>query len=103
MTTGLKDAAGHSIIEANKTTIRGTPDSITQVTLKSGGIDRNYYDSDGKQIKQISNHNHGNSKCHPYGIYGEHAHDYIWDGDRLVGRPMRELTDLERKENADIL
>ena len=81
----------------NKTTIKGAPNSITQFTLKNGGINRNYYGPDCKQIKQVSNHDPWNPKFHPYGKNGEHAHDYIWDGDKLVDRPMRELTDIERK------
>lgn len=100
----LKNAAGKDIIEVKKTTLTGTPDSITQVTGKKDGIDRNYYDSTGRQSKQISNNNHGNPKMHPYGQSGEHAHDYVYDdAGKLTGRPTRELTEEERKENADIL
>lgn len=66
-------------------------------------MNRNYYDNEGKQIKQISNHNHGNAKRHPFGEKGEHAHDYIWENGKLTGRPVRELTEEERKENSDIL
>lgn len=100
----LKNAAGKSIIKVEHTSITGTPDSISQVTNKKGGIDRNYYGSDGKQTKQISNNNHGHPKAHNYGEHGEHAHDYIYDDSgKLVGRPIRELNDKERKENGDIL
>lgn len=101
---GLKNTAGQSIIKVNRTTLKGPANSITQVINKKGGIDRNYYDSNGWQYKQISNNNHGNPKAHPYGINGEHAHDYIYDKDgNLTGRSMRELTEQERKENSDIL
>lgn len=104
MPTTLKNAAGHDIIEVEKTTLTGKPNSITQLTGKKGGIDRNYYDENGKQFKQISNNNHGNAKMHPYGKNGEHAHDYKYDvNGKLIGRPTRELTENERKENADIL
>lgn len=104
MPTTLKNAAGHDIIEVEKTTLAGKPNSITQLTGKKGGIDRNYYDEKGKQFKQISNNNHGNAKMHPYGKNGEHAHDYKYDANgKLIGRPTRELTENERKENADIL
>lgn len=100
----LKNAAGKDIIEVKKTTLTGTPDTITQVTGRKGGIDRNYYDSSGRQSKQISNNNHGNPKMHPYGQNGEHAHDYLYDDTgKLTGRPIRELTEEERKENDDIL
>ena len=86
------------------TSIRGLPHSITQRTSKKGGIERNYYDNLGKQFKQIANNNHGNPKMHPYGQRGEHAHDYLYDEKgNLISRPMRELTEEERKENGDIL
>lgn len=92
------------IIKVDKTTLTAEPNSITQVTNKSGGIDRNYYGSDGKQTKQISNHNHGNPKNHPFGDNGEHAHDYVNDKQGIPRHgKARALTDTERKENADIL
>jgi len=99
----LKNAAGHDIIEVKKTLVTGEPNSITQIVHAKGGIDRNYYGLDGTQTKQISNNNHGSPKAHPYGNHGEHAHDYVWENGALAGRPARELTEDERKENADIL
>ena len=100
----LKNAAGNGIIEVEHTELTGTPNSITQVTNKKGGIDRNYYDESGRQSKQISNNNHGHPKSHNYGEHGEHAHDYIYDDSgKLLSRPIRELNDKERKENGDIL
>lgn len=99
----LKNAAGKDILEVKKTTLTGKPNSITQVTGKKGGIDRNYYDKNGKQYKQISNNNHGNARMHPYGKNGEHAHDYVYEDGKLIDRPSRELTENERKENQDIL
>ena len=47
-------------------------------------------------------------RYHPEGQqksqHGEHAHDYLYDADgNLRGRPSRELTETERKENSDIL
>lgn len=100
----LKNAVGKSIIRVEKTSLTGKPNSITQETNKKGGINRNYYDENGRQKKQVSNNNHGNQKAHNYGKYGEHAHDYIYnDAGTLIGRPARELSDEERKENADIL
>lgn len=99
----LKNAAGQDIIEVKRTTLTGTPNSITQLTSKHGGIERNYYDENGKQYKQISNNNHGNAKMHPYGKNGEHAHDYVYKDGKLIERPTRELTENERKENEDIL
>lgn len=99
----LTDAAGHVIMKASKVATTSTPNSITQVTSKNGGVSRNYYDSSGNWTKQISNNNHGNSKNHPYGSNGEHAHDIIWKDGHIIDRPTRELTEQERKENADIL
>lgn len=93
----------NDIINVEKTSLYERPNSITQEILKSGGVNRNFYDDEGKQIKQISNHNHGNAKHHPFGEKGEHVHDYIWEAGKLIGRPARELTEEERKENSDIL
>lgn len=99
----LKNAAGQDIIEVKRTTLTVTPNSITQLTGKKGGIERNYYDENGRQYKQISNHNHGNAKMHPYGKNGEHAHDYVYEDGKLIDRPTRELTENERMENEDVL
>lgn len=100
----IKNAAGDFVIKVSHTEIKARPNSITQVINKRGGIDRNYYDADGKQIKQISNHNHGNPKMHPFGKNGEHAHDYIYyENKNYPDRPVRELSDEEKKENGDIL
>lgn len=51
----LKNADGKDIISVNHVELTGKPNSITQIQRKNGGIDRNYYDSSGRQIKQISN------------------------------------------------
>lgn len=100
----LKNAAGKDIIVVEKTLLIDKPDSITQVRGRRGGLERNYYDHSGRQIKQISNNDHGNAKRHPYGEHGEHAHDYIYDENgKMIDRVIRELTDEERKENSDIL
>lgn len=99
-----RNAAGKRITEVKHTTITAESNSITQITNAKGGIDRNYYDNSGKQVKQISNNNHGNPKNHDYGEHGEHAHDYIYDKNgQFVDKTTRELTDNERKENGDIL
>lgn len=101
----LTNAAGQKIIKVTKTEISGGPkNGITQVTSKKGGITRNYYDENGRQIKQISNNGHGNKKEEKFGRHGEHTHDYIYDSSgKLIDRPSRELTEIERKENADFL
>lgn len=100
----LKNAAGEVIISVEHAELKGPKNSITQITRKNGGIDRNYYDENGRQTKQLSNYDHGQPQKHPYGNHGEHAHDYIYDeSGNLSGRPARELTEKERKDNGDIL
>lgn len=100
----VEKSSNPAIIRVEKTTLTAEPNTVTEVIGKKGGIDRNYYGPDGKQEKQISNNDHGNPKLHSFGKHGEHAHDYIYASDgKLKGRPMRELTDEERKENEDIL
>ena len=99
----IEKVSQNGIINVEKTSLYEAPNSVTQEILKNGGVNRNYYDSAGKQIKQISNHNHGNAKRHPFGKNGEHAHDYVWKDGKLIGRPVRDLNDDERKENSDIL
>ena len=100
----LKNALGKVIIPVEHVDINGPPNGITQVKRKNGGIDRNYYDKNGRQVTQISNYDHGKPGKHVYGKHGEHAHDYIYDETgKLQARPIRELTEKERKENGDFL
>lgn len=74
-------------------------------TLSQRGTqrDRTFYDAEGRMTRQVSSGPHGNPKKHPYGQHGEHAHDILWEDGKISGRPVRELTDQERKENKDIL
>ena len=74
-------------------------------TVSMGGKqrDRMIYGDNSKQKTQISNGPHSNPKRHPFGKHGEHAHDIIWKDGEIIGRHTRELTELERKEHADIL
>lgn len=98
------NANGVPIKIVKRTELTGEPNSITQKVNSKGGIDRNYYGENTQQSKQISNNDHGHKAESGYGEHGEHAHDYIYDDDgNLIGRPIRELTDEERKENSDIL
>ena len=100
----LTNTAGQTIIKVSKSNITGPRNGITQKTNAKGGIDRNYYGPDGRQTKQSSNNGHGHKVEEALGKHGEHAHDYIFDAEgHLCGRPSRELTDAERKENSDIL
>ena len=80
------------------------PYAVVDVLSQKGKqTDRMYYDADGRQLRQVSSGAHGNPKRHPYGRNGEHAHDIIWKDGKITDRPARELTEQERKENADIL
>lgn len=88
----------------DKVKLKDEPNSITQRVNQNGGIDRNFYGADGRQVKQISNHDHGNRKKHPFGKNGEHAHDYTYDENgELIRGKQRELTGEEVKGNGDIL
>jgi len=99
----LQTINGNDIITVEHTELTGKPNSITQEVTDKGGINRNYYDGEGNQYKQISNNNHGRPKTHTLGKNGEHAHNYIYKDGVLIDRPKRELTDEEREENGDIL
>lgn len=100
----LTNAAGKTIIKVEKSRISGFPNSITQKVNAKGGIDRNYYGPDGLQFKQISNNGHGNKVEEAHGLHGEHAHDYVPNEKGIpVHGPSRELSEEERKENADFL
>ena len=72
---------------------------------KTGSVDvRTFYGQDGMKQKDIHTTNHNNPARHPYGINGEHAHDYEWDSlEKLKNKTSRELSEEERKENIDIL
>jgi hypothetical protein len=98
------NAAGQPVIEVPHTKLYGPSNGITQETNGRGGINRNFYDEDGKQIKQISNNGHGHKKEEAIGNHGEHAHDYTLDENGVPHhQDARELTDAERKENSDML
>ena len=82
------------------------PHAVVETYEKKGDytqINRAIYNSDAMMIKQIHSGNHNAPKLHPYGINGEHAHDYIWENDKIIKRTTRELEELERKKNGDIL
>ena len=88
----------------SKTTLYAEANSITQFVNSKGGIDRNYYDKNGRQYKQITDNARNEKAAESFGEHGEHRHNYVYDEkDNLIARPRYELTDEERKENADIL
>lgn len=83
------------------------PHAIVETkTMRKNGtvqIDRSIYNADAKLEKQIHSSHHNRPKQHPYGNNGEHTHDYVWDGDKIMERIDRNLTKTERKEHGDIL
>lgn len=80
------------------------PNAVVDTVSRGGKQrDRMIYDEKGRQKTQISNGPHSNPKNHPFGQHGEHAHDIIWENDKIVSRNPRNLTEAERKEHADIL
>lgn len=80
------------------------PNAILDTVSQRGAQrDRSFYGADGRLLRQVNNGPHGNPKRHPFGTHGEHVHDVIWEDGKIVGRPIREATESERKENADIL
>lgn len=102
----IKNAAGHSVklVKQSEVKTSGEPNTITQTQNAKGGINRNYYGNDGTQTKQISNNDHGHKAESRLGQHGEHAHDYYIDENGIIRHgKARELTDMERKENGDIL
>ena len=87
-----------------RTNVTYKPFAVVDTLSQNGKQhDRAFYDAEGRLIRQVSSGPHGNPKKHPYGQNGEHAHDIVWQDGAIVSRPVRELTEEERKENADIL
>ncbi len=99
------NAIGKNIYIVSRTVVRnGPPNGITQIQNKKGGIDRNYYDENGFQIKQISNNDHGHKKESTFGKHGEHAHNYEKNEKGIpLHLEARELNQDEIIENGDIL
>ena len=64
---------------------------------------RSFYDALGLIYLEIHTTNHNQPKVHIFGKNGEHAHDIIWESDKPKHRSGRELTDIERRDNGDIL
>lgn len=103
----ITNAAGYPVKINKQEKIKTTgekPNSIIQTKNPRGGINRNYYDENGNQTKQISNNDHGHKAERNFGQHGEHAHDYHFD-EKGINRhgKARNLTDTEREENSDIL
>ena len=80
------------------------PNSVFQHEKNGRVANRIYYDNRGYIKKGIDFTDHGRPDKHPYGKCGEHAHDYEWTDDgKSISRTTRELTDVERKGNRDLL
>lgn len=110
--SGLSGGGGGGIIKPDRivsghdgTPKEASPGEVIDHVWEDGDTEtRSFYGENGLKMKDITNHNHGNPKEHPYGRSGEHAHDYEWNDDgSLKTRNTREITDAERKENGDIL
>lgn len=88
--------SGHS-----PTPKKSQANSISEHLDGDGNVDvRTFYDSNGWKAKDIHLSNHGNPKHHE----SVHVVTYSWNTDgTLKHKSSRELTDLERRENADIL
>lgn len=82
------------------------PYAVLETTETKKGItyiNRTIYDENSRMVKQIHSGNHAQPKNHPYGETGEHAHVYDWEDGKIKGKSTREMTEIERKENGDIL
>ncbi len=99
----LTSADTKGIIKVSKTTLTAEPNSITQIDSSGGGVTRNYYDENGRWLKQITNNDHGYPSKHPFGDHGEHTHEIVWEDDVIIDRPMREMSQSEKEDNKDIL
>jgi len=96
----------HKNVEHYKIPKKYKPFAVIETTESKKGItyvNRTVYDSQGKMVKQIHSGDHGNHLKHPFGKKGEHVHDYVWENDKLVKRTTREIIEIERKENGDLL
>ena len=94
------------VVSSKQTTPRyAEPNDIVDHIGENGKVGtRSFYDENGQLKKEITTHNHGHPKQHPFGKNGEHVHDYRWpEGVGKPDRPSRDLTDEERRENRDIL
>ncbi len=76
---------------------------VETVSGKNKQINRTYYDAESVMVKQVHSGNHGYPLRHPYGNNGEHSHRYTYHEDGSMERQTANLSEIERKENADIL
>lgn len=106
----LTKGSGNGIIQVTKVIsghksapMQSSPNAVIDHLGGNGKTEtRTFYSDVGVRLKDITNHGHGNLKNHPYGTNGEHAHDWIYDQEKIV-KTTRAITDKERKENGDML
>lgn len=81
------------------------PNAIIDHISHSGIVDvRTFYGATGLKEKDIHTTSHGNPKTHNFGKNGEHVVVYEWyDDGHIKNKIRRDLNDLERRENEDIL
>lgn len=92
------------VIEKGSVPLKGEPDTVVDAYLNKKGFKRVFYGEDGRIMEELHPSDHKNKKDHPYGNHGEHMHDYIWFEERISPlRFIRDLTELERAQNANIL
>lgn len=84
---------------------RGIPNSVSDHIGRDGKVDkRAFYDRNGWKAMDLHTTDHKNPKEHPYGKHGEHMHYYEWYEDgRMKSDVTKEITEVQRKENQDIL
>ena len=87
-----------------KTTPKYKPNAIVDVVTHGAERDRIIYDENGYFKTFIHGGDHGQPKNHPFGVHGEHAHDFFWiPGEKHPRKITRELTDFERIQHADMI
>lgn len=80
------------------------PHAVVDTLSRNGKQhDRTIYDSSGIMMLQIHSGDHGHPKQHPFGTRGEHVHEFVWTGQGLAKRAIREVNDMERIQHKDIL
>ena len=78
--------------------------AVVETRFPGQQVDRVYYNAEGRLWVQVHSGPHNNPKRHNRGKHGEHAHEFRYDEfGKIVLREERDVSDAERKENADIL
>lgn len=91
------------VVYSSHMELQEEPNTIVDYAPGKKSYKRVFYGTDGYVTKELHPNGHGNIEDHPYGNYGEHMYDYVFFDKEHPYRFSRELTDLERTQNADIL